>query len=128
MTLSTQQDMVLEKGAGASRFSTAMSDLFWIAILLCMTRVTLLPDLNTFGAAALDVVSLVVISRSPAVYLDLMRRNLLLLSWPALALLSSMWSILPGVTLYHAVQFALTCVAGLVLYQVGGLERLLRIV
>lgn len=102
-------------------------DLFWVVFLMVLTRVTLLPDLNSLAWAAADGMTLYALAKHPTLYAETIRRNALLLSWPAIALLSSVWSLMPELTFYHAIQFALNSFVAFVLMRHAGLGRLVRI-
>ncbi|KFG70312.1 O-antigen ligase family protein [Microvirga sp. BSC39] len=51
-----------------------------------------------------------------------------LLLWPILASLSSMWSLLPGLSLYHGLQLAATILLGVVLFVRFKLEGTIKLV
>lgn len=58
-------------------------------------------------------------------FLDLARRNAVLLTWPALASLSALWSLTPEFSLYHGIQLFTTMLVGFLLCIYARLERLL---
>ena len=51
----------------------------------------------------------------PGPFLALIRRNALLLSWPLLAIASTIWSVMPGISLYHGLQLLMTVLVGVLL-------------
>jgi len=51
----------------------------------------------------------------------------LLLSWSAIAILSTLWSVAPGISLYHGVQLLMTILVGAMLSLTKTLDQILRI-
>ena len=102
-------------------------DLFWIFFLACLTRVTLLPDLNSLAWAVADGITVLAFVQNPSLYLETFKRNILLLSWPMIAILSSIWSLLPQVSFYHSIQFILNSFVAFVMIRHAGLDRFIRI-
>jgi O-antigen ligase len=48
--------------------------------------------------------------------------------WPALAVISGAWSLVPGLSVYHGVQLAATLLVGSVFFMRCGFEKALRII
>lgn len=55
------------------------------------------------------------------------KRYALLMTWCVLAILSALWSIAPGVSIYHGLQLLMTVMVGAMLCLTKPLERILRI-
>lgn len=100
---------------------------FWIFFLACLTRITIMPDLNSLAWAAADLLALYAIAMNPSLYVETFRRNWLVLTWPVLAIVSSLWSLTPQASFYHSIQFMLNSVVACVLMRHAGLERFIRI-
>ena len=81
--------------------------LFWLPVDLLVVLL-FLPNLNSF--------------------LTLMLNNWIMVSWPVLAILSTLWSLSPGVTLYHGLQLLMTVWVALMLCMSTNRLRLLQIV
>ena len=73
-----------------------------------------------------DAVTLASIAALPSRVLPALRANRLLLTWPVLAILSTLWSLTPGITLYHGVQLLTTILIGCALRIALGLGLLVR--
>jgi exopolysaccharide production protein ExoQ len=58
-------------------------------------------------------------------YAARVRQLWLLFSWPFVALVSTIWSLSPGLTAYHAAQLFMTMLVGLVMHERLGLYRLI---
>ncbi len=102
-------------------------DSFWIIFLALVTRISLVPDLNSLAWLIADALSIYAIAQKPKEYIEVFRRNILLLSWPAIAIVSTIWSLLPELTLFHAIQFFLNSVVAFVMIRHAGLERFVKI-
>jgi exopolysaccharide production protein ExoQ len=76
--------------------------------------------------ADLSVVLLAV--RRQKEFLDVCRSNAILLTWPLLAMLSSLWSLTPTFSLYHGVQLLTTVLVGFLLTILVRIERLLPLI
>ena len=74
---------------------------------------------------AADLVAMAMILLRPDDVLALVRRNLFIMSWPALACLSTTWSLTPTISLYHGVQLLLTIIVALCLVMTADLRRIL---
>ena len=51
----------------------------------------------------------------PGPFLAIIRRNVLLLSWPLLAIASAIWSVMPSISIYHGLQLLMTVLVGVLL-------------
>ncbi len=69
----------------------------------------------------------IVLLRYPDAFLRLLRVNLLVLFWPLLALLSSLWAFTPLATAYNAFQLLMTVLIGFVFADYVGPKRALRL-
>lgn len=65
--------------------------------------------------------------QNPDTVFGFAKRHPLLLSWSAVAILSTLWSVAPGISLYHGVQLLMTILVGAMLSLTRSLERILRI-
>jgi len=63
----------------------------------------------------------------PGAFLALIRRNALLLSWPLLAIASTIWSVMPGISLYHGLQLLMTVLVGVLLSLHVNLFRVVQL-
>ena len=61
-------------------------------------------------------------------FVTLMANNKALLSWPLMAILSSVWSFSPGISAYHGVQLLLTVLAALLFCMHVNRMRMLQVV
>ena len=61
-------------------------------------------------------------------FLDAARRNPILLAWPALAIVSFLWSLTPGLSLYHGLQLFTTVLVGFLLTIFARIERLVPLI
>ena len=74
---------------------------------------------------AADFAALAMILLRPDDVLRQVRRNLVLMSWPALACASTLWSLAPASSLYQGIQLLLTVLVGLCLVMTTDLRRIL---
>lgn len=74
-----------------------------------------------------DLMVLIVLWLLPGPFLALTRRNLPMLTWPLLAILSTFWSIVPGISLYHGLQLLMTVLVGVMLCLHANLFRVIQI-
>ena len=56
--------------------------------------------------------------------MDAARRNAVLVAWPALATVSLLWSLTPGLSLYHGLQLLTTVLVGSMLTIFARIEKL----
>jgi exopolysaccharide production protein ExoQ len=75
----------------------------------------------------MDLVVILMIVKNSQKFITVSKDNLLLISWPLLAIVSSLWSLNPGVSFYHGIQFGLNLVCGFVIAVHLGLMRLVLI-
>lgn len=74
---------------------------------------------------AADFAALAMILLRPDDVLKQVRRNLVLMSWPALACASTLWSLAPTSSLYQGIQLLLTVLVSLCLVMTADLRRIL---
>jgi O-antigen ligase len=74
---------------------------------------------------AADLVAMMMLLLRPDDMVAQVRRNLVIMTWPALACLSATWSLAPGMSLYHGVQLLLTVLVALCLVLTADLRRIL---
>lgn len=110
--------------------SGAMIDLAWIGFLVLAsgagTRLGL-SNGERLGWLVVDAIVVVQLLRRPRFAASTLR-HWLLMSWGALACLSTLWSQAPMVSAYHGLQLVMTIVAGLMFTASAGLERIVRVV
>lgn len=106
---------------------TWLFDAFWVAFLVGITRINILPDFNTLAWAGADGLAVFAIIRDPEAFLATLNRNKLIVSWPVLSALSYFWSLTPTSSLYHAIQFLMVLFVAFVFFQNLGVLRLVRI-
>lgn len=75
-----------------------------------------------------DLATLGLFAGGAGFYFRRIFQNLHLFSWPALAMLSATWSLVPFLTLYQGAQLAMTMLTGLVLFERFGVHGLLRLI
>ena len=61
-------------------------------------------------------------------FLDAARRNAILVAWPALATVSFLWSLTPGLSLYHGLQLLTTVLVGFMLTIFARIEKLVPLI
>jgi O-antigen ligase len=74
-----------------------------------------------------DLLALTSVTLSLTRYATYIALNFHLFSWPALAALSVLWSLTPGLTFYHALQLFLTLLVGLVMRERFGIAGIMRL-
>ncbi|MDB5642322.1 MAG: O-antigen polymerase [Hyphomicrobiales bacterium] len=99
-----------------------------VLLLICVTRTSVMPDLNFPAWLVADAVAFTILMRRPDVVMATINRNKLLFTLPLLALLSSVWSLTPFSTAYHALQFVLLIFVAMAFFPGWPLKRLLIIV
>lgn len=72
-----------------------------------------------------DFVALMVVLLRPDEILTQIRKNLVIMSWPALACVSTLWSVAPVGSLYQGIQLLLTVLVALCLVMTTDLRRIL---
>jgi O-antigen ligase len=75
--------------------------------------------------AADAFVAVILLMRANAV-LGMVRTHPIIMSWPILACLSTIWSLTPGISFYHGIQLFFTVLIGFVLCLYGSLERIMQ--
>lgn len=102
-------------------------DGFLVLLLICATRTTLTPDFNFPAWLVSDAIAVLILLRRPGDVLATVNKNKLLFSLPLLALISSIWSLTPFSTAYHALQYAMLILAACAFFPGWPLRRLLII-
>jgi hypothetical protein len=74
---------------------------------------------------AADSIALGMVLLHPEEILTQIRRNMVLMSWPALACVSTVWSLVPYSSLYQGIQLFLTVLVALCLVITADLRRIL---
>ena len=96
-------------------FARSLQALFWVALMLGASGAAyrIAPDnFERYVWAAIDLTLVgAYLTRSDLIALAM--RNKLLLSWSALAIVSSLWSLSPTVSVYHGLQLFMTVSFGL---------------
>ena len=117
----------LDRPRAFTRHERFLIDSLMALFLGLISRVTILPSLNTLAWFLMDLVILSILSKNATKFLIVFRWNLLLLLWPFLAISSGLWSINPSVSFYHGIQFGFNTLAGMVIATALGLSRFLSI-
>jgi exopolysaccharide production protein ExoQ len=84
-------------------------------------------DVERLAWIAADLAVVLYFLSQPSEILRQLREHLLLASWPLLACLSAIWSLTPGISIYHGLQLFMTILMGFFLSACAGLERLLQL-
>ena len=103
-------------------------DAFWVVFLICITRITLMPDINALAWLLADGLAFLAILADSRTFLATMNRNKLLLAVPVMAILSGLWSLTPTASSYHGVQFLLSFLVAFVFFPKFTPRRLLVII
>ncbi len=110
---------------------TRLEPVFWVAFLLAISGGLAFPLGTGVGEKlfwlAGDLLAVGLCALAPALYARHVFRNMHLFSWPFLAILSGLWSLAPGLSVYHGVQLAMTMLVGLVLRERFGLAGLAKL-
>ena len=121
------QSIIFEQSFSDSKLEyKPWRSLVLIAFLISITRVNLLPDINFPAWLAADGLAFLIALKRQEEFIKTLDRNKLLLSVPLLSLLSSLWSLTPISTAYHAVQFVFVILVAIALFPKFGLFDLLK--
>jgi O-antigen ligase len=129
-TAGNQRSTDLSWPQGASQRELAI-DALWLVFFL--GALGLVPPfempvrLETLVWFPADLVAVATVWLRPGPFLLLARRNMLLLTWPMLAILSTLWSIEPSGTLYTGLQLLMTMLVGILLSYHASFMRVLQI-
>ena len=74
-----------------------------------------------------DLLAIAFCLRNQTLFVAMAKRNALLLSWPVLAIASTLWSGDPGLSLYHGIQLFTTMLVGMMLASQISLTRLVQL-
>lgn len=102
--------------------------MLWIAFLLVATGAlnrVVLDNGERYAWLVVDAIVVVALVRNRD-FLALVGRHWLLMTWPALAVLSAVWSLAPFVSVYHGLQLAMTIAAGFMFAASLGPQRMVR--
>src|SRR5215472_12773680 len=100
----------------------------WTLFLFCAAggfNVILTDQLEKVAWLAADIAATAAALAAVGLYAAKIRQLWLLFSWPFLALISTIWSLAPSLTAYHAAQLFMTMLVGLVMHERLGLYRLI---
>jgi exopolysaccharide production protein ExoQ len=86
-----------------------------------------LVDVERIAWLAADGAVVLLLLAQPGPFVTAFRQNLVMFSWPILAIFSCLWSIAPSPTLYFAVQLLMTVVVGTYLCLYADLSHLLKL-
>jgi exopolysaccharide production protein ExoQ len=115
-----------------SSLRNSIEPIFWVMFLLAVSGGFFLPLGGGVGERIFwllgDAFALGLVALAPAIYLKHIFRNLHLFSWPLIAMLSSLWSLTPGLSFYHGAQLLMTMLVGLVLRERFGLAAIAKLV
>jgi exopolysaccharide production protein ExoQ len=113
-----------------SRLGRLATDALWVAfIFVACYATTPVKDLalERYFWLGADAAVLAVLLYQTSKFVRILIDNLVLLSWPILACMSAVWSVAPGMSLYHGVQLLLTVLVGLYLCMHTSLERIMQL-
>jgi O-antigen ligase len=82
-------------------------------------------NIERYAWIAADFAALMVVLLRHEEMLGLVRRNLVIMSWPALACASALWSVDPMYSFYQGLQLLMTVLVGLCLIMTTDLRRIL---
>ena len=99
-----------------------------IAFILAIASSARFPAIDRAAWLLADLTMVVMLTTWHSQFIDAARKNLILLSWPALATMSSLWSLTPGISQYHGVQLFATVLVGFLLSIFARLDRLVPLV
>jgi exopolysaccharide production protein ExoQ len=115
----------------ASFLQNRIEPIFWVTFLLAASGALALPLGVGVGERIFwllgDFFVICLVALTPALYLKLIARNFHLFSWPLIAMLSSLWSLAPGLSFYHGLQLLMTMLVGLVLRERFGLAGVAKL-
>jgi O-antigen ligase len=94
-----------------------------IVFLLSVTSAARFPGIDRVVWLMADLAVVVMLAPWHAQFLDVARKNLILLSWPALAIMSALWSLNPGLSQYHGMQLLATVLVGFLLSIFARIDR-----
>lgn len=75
----------------------------------------------------MDVVVAYFFIRQSRLFLPILAENKTLISWAVLATMSGLWSLAPGLSIYHGLQFLMTLLAGVLLCLYADLEDIIQL-
>ena len=116
--------------SAASPLFRKLTDTVWIIFLIVAVYATN-PlkhyELERYAWLMADAAILALFLYRPIPFLKIIGRNLIVLSWPLLAIVSTIWSVAPGTSLWFGVQLLLTILVGLYLCIYADLEHVLKL-
>jgi O-antigen ligase len=120
----------LDVGAANSGVTRVVVDALWIIFFIGATFAAYplgleSPERLVWFPADIAVVALFMSRKRE--FLELMKSNAIVVSWPALACLSAAWSFAPGMSLYHGLQLFMTVMVGFMLLMWADLKDILRL-
>jgi O-antigen ligase len=106
------------------------TDALWIVFLIGATTAaySLVENAERYFWFAADLVVLILLVPLRHDFLRLARANAIFLIWPLLACVSVLWSIAPGITLYHGLQLLMTVLVSFLLCIYASLGRIAQLV
>lgn len=128
-TPSAESSADLNWPVGVSREQLRI-DLAWLVFFLIAIGLNLpfySGRLEAFVWFPADLAALIAIWLRPGPFLAVARRNALILTWPLLAMTSTIWSVSPNSSFYHGAQLLMTVLVGILLSLHAGLFRVLQI-
>lgn len=114
------------RGAWARRLEALFWSAFIFAAIGGFVRVD--PLIEKLFWLAADAAAALAVLRQSRLYLDLLERASGYAMLTALAIVSTIWSLVPLISAYHGVQFAMTILVGVVMVARLGLDGLMRAV
>jgi exopolysaccharide production protein ExoQ len=99
-----------------------------IAFIFIIASCARLPSIDRAAWLLADLTMVVMLTTWHAQFIETSRKNLVLLSWPLLAIMSSLWSLTPEMSQYHGIQLLATVLVGFLLSIYTRLDRLVPLV
>lgn len=110
---------------------TLAIDALWIIFFVGASGITLplnIGRLQFFVWFPADLVAIVYLLRHHDLVLSIMKRNAILMVWPALACLSVVWSYAPSASLWYALQLFFTMLVGIMFATYAGLAKAMKLI
>lgn len=108
-----------------------VADIAWIVFFFAASggvRIIPIENPERYFWAPLDGIVAYLFVRQSNLFLDILGRNYALVSWAALATLSGLWSLAPGLSIYQGLQLFMTILAGVLLCLYAEIEKIMRLI
>lgn len=114
-------------GAAVALIVQAICVLFFFAISMAAWQYTS-SDAERYAWMLADLTCAVLFFKYQSQFINLALSNLVLMSWPVLAMMSAAWSVAPGASLYFGIQLLMTVLVAFLLCIHFRLQRLVELV